>query len=114
MIRAGYMRNRITIQVSVDTVDEWNTSHIEWQDKYKNIRAERKFVNGKEDAAGSGEINQKTIDYRIRYLPGLDENCRIIDKGAVYDIISIHNIKERNRELVISCVYLSRVSIRGV
>ena len=56
-------------------------------------------VHGSEVWAVESVQAQKAATVTIRYRKDIDEQCRIIYNGIVYDIVSIDNIREQNRVL---------------
>lgn len=56
-------------------------------------------VHGSEVWAVESVQAQKAATVTIRYRKDIDEQCRIVYNGVVYDIVSIDNIREQNRVL---------------
>ena len=56
-------------------------------------------VHGSEVWAAESVQAQKAATVTIRYRKDIDEQCRIVYNGIVYDIVSIDNIREQNRVL---------------
>lgn len=102
-IRAGKLRHEIVIQKTTQTqstsgafVDSWAT--------FATVRASIEPLNGKE-YFDSQQVNaEENIRFRIRYLPNLTTKMRISWDSRIFDIRSIINTNERNRELILMVV----------
>jgi SPP1 family predicted phage head-tail adaptor len=44
-----------------------------------------------------------THQIRVRYLDGIDEECRVVFGDRVFEVISVLNVEERNRTLDLMC-----------
>lgn len=99
-MRSGQLRHFITIktpQESKNSYGEKTFSYIDflhcWSDA-KPIKTTERFVSSRLNT----EVNYQ---FRIRYVDGVEHNMRVIFGTRVFDIDSILNVNERNRELII-------------
>jgi SPP1 family predicted phage head-tail adaptor len=44
-----------------------------------------------------------THQIRVRYLDGIDEECRVVFGDRIFEVISVLNVEERNRTLDLMC-----------
>lgn len=106
MIRAGRLRHSITIERQVSYVDEYNATVDEWR-SVLCTRASIEPLNGREYFAASGEHSEVTTRIRMRWHPSLacefTPKDRVNHDGRIYDILSIINESERDRELILMC-----------
>ena len=58
-------------------------------------------VHGSEVWAAESVQALKVATVTIRYRPDVNEQCRIFFNGIYYDIVSVDNIRQRNRALEI-------------
>lgn len=100
MIRAGELRESVTIQSPVAQTNAYGESTIQWQD-FASRRAAISGVRFTEQMANTtGPYDVATHDVMFRYLPGLTNEMRVIWKSRtpnrVLDIVSV--AEEGNRE----------------
>ena len=104
-MRAGRLRHKITIERQSATedahgerIDTWATLAIRW--------ASVEPLNGKEFFASSGEQSQITTRIRLRYdstLSDLAPPDRISFNSVIYNIESVINPNELNKDLILMC-----------
>ena len=88
MINSGQMRERVTVQRPVDRQSTFGEATLEWEDvadvsaSVFNVRAADYFA-----AQQAGAL--VTHKVRIRFLPELTYQCRLIWRGRVMEIASI-------------------------
>lgn len=56
-------------------------------------------VHGSEVWAAESVQALKAATVTIRYRSDVDEKCRILFNGVLYEIVSVDNIRQRNRAL---------------
>lgn len=93
-IRAGTLSRPITIQQNVNG---------KWVAFAKGVRADVKPGAGAETAVQLGPTNTLTSEVRIRYRPGVLAKMRVLLRGRSLEIISVVNVDEDDRELVLTC-----------
>lgn len=88
MINSGQMRERVTVQRPVDKQSTFGAATLEWEDvadvsaSVFNVRASDYFA-----AQQAGAL--VTHKVRIRFLPELNYQCRLIWRGKIMEIASI-------------------------
>lgn len=100
-MRAGNLRNKITIEQKTVTQDEngdltetWSTFATPW--------ARIEPLRGREFLEARAINNELTVRFYIRYRAGVTQDMRIRDAdGNLYDITAPLHINHRNRELQI-------------
>ena len=95
-MRAGRMRQRITIQQTTESrtssgavTDSWGTYATVWADVIP--------VSGKEKFAAQEHHSEVTHRFRIRYNSGVTTKMRISYDSRIFNIRSVINLDERNR-----------------
>ena len=101
-MRAGPLRCRITIETPVETqgadgsiVTAWETFATTWASIEPLIGREY-FAQEREQATVSHKI-------RMRHLRGITHKMRIAWELRIFEIESVLNVGERNREIVLMC-----------
>lgn len=101
-MRSGKLRHKLIIESNTPTrstkgekIDAWSTFSTVW--------GSVEPISGKEYFA-IDKINTD-VDYRIkiRHLPGITSSMRVTFGTRSFDILSILNIMERNREIHLMC-----------
>ena len=102
MMRGGPLRYRITIERPVEIqagdgsmITAWETFADVWASIEPLIGREY-FAQDREQAAVSHKI-------RMRYLPGITHKMRVAWESRIFEIESVLNVGERNREIVLMC-----------
>ena len=101
-MKAGLLRHRVIIQsrpTGQNTYGEQNGTWATW----KTRRAEIVPLSGQEQ-----ELDQQTASIashrvRLRYLPSLTTDHRILFGTRIFNIHSVLNTEERNVEHVLRC-----------
>lgn len=101
-MRAGTLRHRVEIQALTVTEDDIGNQIYEWQ-TIATVCASIEPLKGREYWAAAQIQAETTVKVTIRYLAGITPSCRVVFKDRVFDIQSIINVEERNRELVLMC-----------
>lgn len=102
-MRAGKLRHPIVIQTIQETRNGYGEVIPTWV-TFASVRASVEPLQGKEYFAANSQQTATTTRFRIRYLAGITASMRISFNGEVYDIESIINPNERNREIHIMTV----------
>jgi SPP1 family predicted phage head-tail adaptor len=102
MMRAGPLRCRITIEAPVETqagdgsmFTTWETFAIAWASIEPLIGREY-FAQQREQATVSHKI-------RMRHQPGITHKMRVAWGTRIFEIESVLNVGERNREIILMC-----------
>ena len=94
------LNKRITIQELKTNINENGFEIEEWTD-FKTVWAGVTNLHGREYFEAAAVQMENTVKFTIRYLAGIDTSMRILFGTKHYNIISIDNIKYRNRFLEI-------------
>lgn len=99
-MRAGMLRERVTIQVPTPSTDpEWG--QVEQYGVVATVAASVIPTGGSESARDKGVQSSTGYTIRIRYLDNVDSKCVLIWRGRTLDIVSAIDPDNRRRELVI-------------
>jgi SPP1 family predicted phage head-tail adaptor len=102
-MRAGKLRHRISIERSIETQDSsYNEPLLQWV-LFAEVSASITPLNGRELIRAKQVELEVDTEITIRYLDGLSPKMRIIYRGRIFEILSIINTEERNRELRLLC-----------
>jgi SPP1 family predicted phage head-tail adaptor len=101
-MRAGPLRCRITIEAAAETqgsdgsiLTTWETFATAWASIEPLIGREY-FAQQREQATVSHKI-------RMRHQPGITHKMRVAWGSRIFEIESVLNVGERNREIVLMC-----------
>jgi SPP1 family predicted phage head-tail adaptor len=102
MMRAGPLRCRVTIETPVETqaadgsiLTTWET-YIEAWASIEPLIGREYFAQQREQAVVSHKI-------RMRHISGITHKMRIAWGTRLFEIESVLNVGERNREIVLMC-----------
>lgn len=108
-MRTGNLRRTVTVQRQTSSKDAVGQLQDSWTTLVTR-RASLEPLNGREYFAASGENSEVSTRIRMRYdstVATIKQHDRIIDASVspqvVYDIESIINPRERNREVILMC-----------
>ncbi len=102
MMRAGPLRHRVQIQTVTETVDAiggispvWATTATLWA-AVEPLRGDERATQQQIDAA---------VTHRVRMRHGTDisPKDRLVHLGRTFDIASVLNVGERDKQLEIMC-----------
>ncbi len=113
-MRAGRLRHRVTIQQPTEAGAAAGNVTKTWS-TYKETWAEIEPLSGREFFEGAALDREITARIRMRYLSGLTADMRIVRGGVesngdpktgadVWDIQSVINVDQRNRELEVMAI----------
>lgn len=99
-MRAGRLRNKITIQTIVNSVDEFGQPlvGVNGYEDYKTVWASIVPIIGKESFLSNVDFSKTTHKIKIRYIPNINASMRISWQGRNFNIINVRNIEEMNKE----------------
>lgn len=102
-MRAGQLRQRVTIQRKVVTRDAYGEEDFTWAN-VATVWAAIEPARGRDFLQATSE--QVTYDtlIRARYGANVDAENRITWNGQAYDVRSVITIEERRKELEIQCL----------
>ena len=101
-MRAGPMRCRITIEAPVETQGADGSISQAWE-TFAEVWASVDPLIGKEYFAQEREQATVSHKIRMRYLADITHKMRVTWGSRVFEIESVLNVGERNRELVLMC-----------
>ena len=102
-MNAGKLRKLITIQQQSATNDEYGAQIISWSSFGIDRWADVEPLQGREYFAGHQFQSKIDTKFTLRYVAGVSPKMRILYNSLSYDIESVINVDERNRELQIMC-----------
>lgn len=101
-MRAGRLRQRVTIQEKVVTQNEFGEEVITWTD-YLTVWAAVEPLRGREfieQAMAGAEITTRIV---TRWHPGIRPEMRALHENYIYDIQAVIRVDERHREVQLLC-----------
>ena len=99
-MRVGPLRHRATIQSYAKTRDAYGAEVETWSD-FADVWASIEPLIGREYMAAKQLTADVSHKIRIRYIEGLSPTMRVVFGTRTFEIVSIINVQERNKELVI-------------
>jgi len=102
-MRAGRLRHRVIIQEpTAGTPDAFNESTDTWS-TFATVWAEVKPLNANENIRNEQVVMDATHIITIRHLSGITPDMRISFDSRTFNISSIINVFERNKEIQLVC-----------
>jgi len=101
-MRAGKLRETITIQQPNETQNAYGEIVQAWT-TFATSRASVEPLQGREYFASKSVNADITIRFRMRYISGVTAKMRVLYGSMTFDIQSVINVNERDRELVLMC-----------
>ena len=98
-MKAGRLRNRITIQQKVNGKDALGQTVDQWVDVCK-VRAEIRDMSGREYQSSQAEQSQTDCKILIRHRNDITPDMRVLCNGIYYDITAVlEDVKKTRLEL---------------
>lgn len=88
-MRAGDLRETITIQQPITIQNEYGANGIEWKDVI-STRAKADYNSGNRQNENNEIVHNHTITFTMRYYHKVSDDMRIIWNGNKYRILSIN------------------------
>jgi SPP1 family predicted phage head-tail adaptor len=101
-LKIGKLRHRIAIEQVTETQDT-DGSVIEIWSAYATVQASIEPLSGREYIAAQSIQADVTHRISLRYMPGITPKMRVNYSSRIFDILSVINVGERNRELQLMC-----------
>lgn len=102
-MRSGKLRHRVTLQTQVETQNSFGEQEtLSWQD-YATVWGAVEPLQGREFFTAMQVNAETTVRIRIRYMTGVTSRMRVSFDSRIYNIKSIIDPDERNRELQLMC-----------
>ena len=102
MNKAGRMRRKITIESDTPTQNTYGEPIESWS-TYATVWASVEPLNGREYFNSQQTAAEISTRFRIRYKSGITPDMRVVLDSNNYDIRSIINVNEHNKELILMC-----------
>lgn len=102
MIGAGTLRDKVIIQRAVTFKNEFGEREESWTDLYVT-RASFTGIKGREFFAAQQNNNEITVPITVRYREPLKPSDRVLFGTRVFEILSVVNVSERDRKLILNC-----------
>lgn len=101
-MRAGTLRNRITLMQPQTTASDWGNSvaYVAAGDAWGSVLP----VKAVEAVANQGVQLKTSYTVRIRYRDDIASDWQIVYGGRTFDIAGIVDVNNRHRELEITAV----------
>jgi SPP1 family predicted phage head-tail adaptor len=101
-VKIGKLRHRIAIEHVAET-QAADGSVLENWSEYVFAHASIEPISGREYFAAQTTQADATHRICMRYLAGIEPKMRVKFGSRIFDILSVINIDERNRELQLMC-----------
>jgi SPP1 family predicted phage head-tail adaptor len=95
------IQHRAVVSPSKNNMGEEDYAWANFHTTRGRIRAPT--MRGKEQAVAEAEESVVDTEILIRYFSGITAAMRVVFGSIIYDIQSVVNVEERNRELVLMC-----------
>jgi SPP1 family predicted phage head-tail adaptor len=102
MMRAGDLRHRVTIQLPVESQNDFGEVITTWQD-YKTVWAVVLPLTGREYFASRQVNAEVTVQIQMRYIPGITPKMRVVEGSKVYEIEAVMDVEGKKKELQLLC-----------
>lgn len=96
------LQHRITIQKCVRVIGSDGIAEESWQ-HHATVWASIEPLRGREYLQSMTVNTEVSTRIRIRYQPDITSSMRVMYNARIYNILSVINLKERNRELELMC-----------
>jgi SPP1 family predicted phage head-tail adaptor len=101
-MRIAKLRHSIAIERVTETQDT-DGSVVETWSPYATVHASIEPMSGREYFAAQSTQADETHRISLRYLSGVTPKMRVNYASRIFDILSVINVNERNRELQLMC-----------
>lgn len=99
-MRTGSLRHLITIQSYTETVDSFGGVTNTWAELIK-AWASIMPLSGTEKYFSKEKHATATHQVKIRYFDGVNPKMRLLHGSRVFEIISVLNVGERDKQMVL-------------
>lgn len=101
-MNAGKLRHRVTIRKPVETQNDYGEAEVRWQD-VATVWAMISPLRGREYFAAKQAVSEIEARIVIRFMEGITAKMKIVHGSNEYEIETIINVMEANRELQLMC-----------
>jgi SPP1 family predicted phage head-tail adaptor len=102
-MNAGILKHRISIQISTNAQGTYGEPTPTWVD-FITCSASIEPINGREYFSSQQVNSEVTHRIKMRYKAGINSKMRVKYHNRYFDIKSVINIKEQNREIHLMAV----------
>ncbi len=103
-MRGGKLRRVVSIQAPTLTQTGTGNPQASWTTFAATVFARIEEASGKEQIQ-AGQLNpQRPLTIYIRYLAGVTAAMRVLYGTRTFEITSVLNVNERNREMELTCL----------
>lgn len=102
-MRAGELREQVTIQRRLVARDAYGAEVVSWEDA-ATVWASAEPISGREYVSMRQSQSDVSTRFRTHWLANVDSTMRLLWRGTVYQIAEAINVEARDRELEILCV----------
>lgn len=102
-MRIGRLKAKVTIQSASEVPDVYGDPVSTWSNFAANRWAEVDPQKGVEQFLRQRIISEETILFRLRYITGVRPKMKLVYGGDDYDIRSVINVRNADRELLLEC-----------
>ena len=106
-MRVGRLKAKITIQQASEAPDAYGERVMTWSDYAANRWAEVDPQKGVEQFLRQRTISEDTVLFRLRYIAGVIPKMKLVYGGNDYNIRSVINVRNADRELLLECQKVS-------
>jgi SPP1 family predicted phage head-tail adaptor len=101
-VKIGKLRHRITIEESTETQDADGSVTENWS-AFAAAQGSIEPISGREYFSAQTTRADLTHRVNLRYVAGIMPKMRVRFGSRIFDILSVINVDERNRELQLMC-----------
>lgn len=102
MVRAGRLRHRVTLQSATTSQDAYGAPVETWSDQ-ATVWAAVEPLSGREFFTVQAERAELSHRIRIRHRADVTPSWRVSYDSRTFDIETVVNVMERDRELHLMC-----------
>ena len=100
MIRAGELRERITVQIATGATNSLGETVLTWANSTQ-VWASVEGVSARESLQMGQQEEVLTHEVKLRYLSGLTQNMRFAWRGRTLEIVSLLERNNRSEHVAI-------------
>lgn len=101
-MQAGRLRHRVIIQSAVEARNAYGEAIKTWS-TVATVYASVEPIRGREMFDAEQVQSEVTHRVRLRYRPGLTSQMRLLFNARTFEVQTVINVNERNREVQLMC-----------
>lgn len=102
-MNAGKLSRRVAIRSYTATQNEYGEQVVTATTISSMVWVKKDELQGKEWFASKQNLSNVEVRYYMRYLDGVKPSMTLVDNSLNYNIESVINADDRNRELIVMC-----------